>query len=456
MSLLKQIDPSLLSGADEIVGTLRSSGFEALFAGGVVRDLLLGRPVADIDIATSACPEEIEKLFEHTIPIGRDFGVVVVVVNSVNYEVTTFRTDRDYVDGRHPEEVLFSGAEEDALRRDFTVNGLFLDPFTEQVIDLVEGRKDLERRVIKTVGSPSRRFSEDRLRLIRAIRFASELDFQIEEQTLQELKRNAQYIQQVSYERIRDEIVRIVTCPSAHHGLQMLFDTGILEVILPEVAATVGLAQPPEFHPEGDVFSHTVKMLELVKDPTDTLALGILLHDVGKVPTFTVKERIRFDGHAEVGAEMARDICRRFRLPNTKIAQIVDLVKNHLRFIHVREMKESTLKRFLRKENFAEHLELHRLDCLASHGDLSNYDFCTQNLEEYSQEVIRPKPLISGYDLIELGLVPGPIFSEILTAVEDSQLEGRLESRSAALDWVRERWIAKKNGGDSSTSAGRE
>lgn len=442
MELLDRIDPKLRNGALSIVTRLKEQGHQALLAGGVVRDLLLERPVADVDIATSARPDQVQSLFEHTVDVGKEFGVIIVVVDSAPFEVTTFRKDVDYIDGRHPVRVTFSDAREDAMRRDFTVNALFLVPETGEVIDYVRGREDLDLRLIRTVGPAADRFKEDRLRVLRAIRFACQLGFQIEEQTMAALKEFAPLIRQVSWERIRDELLKILCSPEASRGLRLLLETGILEVILPEVAAMEGVEQPPEFHPEGDVFTHTRLMLELADQPSETLALGILLHDVGKPPTFAVKERIRFDGHAEVGAQMAGEICRRLRISREDTKRVEALVKNHLRFIPVRQMRESTLKRFLRQEHFDEHLELHRLDCLASHGDLTNYYFCLEKLKEFEGEKMRPPRLITGNDLIEMGLQPGPRFSEILSAVEDRQLEGELEDREEALSWVRENCLS--------------
>ncbi|MGH9340217.1 MAG: CCA tRNA nucleotidyltransferase [Acidobacteriota bacterium] len=438
MSLLQQIEPSRLSGALQIVKALRERGFKAYFAGGAVRDLLLGRSVADIDIATSAHPDDVEGLFSRTILVGKEFGVVIVVLDSLNYEVTTFRKESSYIDGRHPSEVGFTNAREDARRRDFTVNALFLDPFSEEVVDYVGGREDLEHKLIRTVGEPAQRFEEDKLRILRALRFACQLGFELDEETFEYVRRYAGQLLRVSWERIRDELLKMLASPGPARALDLLSDSGLLTVVLPEVEAMKGVEQPPEFHPEGDVFKHTRLMLELSGGNLDeSLALGILLHDVGKPPTFAVKERIRFDGHAEVGAEMAGAICRRLRLPNDQTEEVVELVKHHLRFIHVQEMRESTLKRFLRMENFDKHLELHRLDCLSSHRDLRAYNFCREKLEQLSQEAIRPDPLIDGYDLIDLGFKPGPVFSEILRAVEDLQLEGKVASRPEALDWVR-------------------
>ena len=363
------------------------------------------------------------------------------MVESNSYEVTTFRKESQYEDGRHPGLVEFTDAQNDVLRRDFTVNALFLNPDDEQIIDYVQGQEDLERKLIRTVGSPDHRFGEDKLRLLRALRLACQLGFEIEAETYRQIQKFAPQLTQVSWERIRDELLKILTGSNPSRGLKLLLDSGILQQILPEAVAMNGVEQPPEFHPEGDVFVHTCLMFELAGKLTDTLALGILMHDIGKPPTFTVKERIRFDGHVEEGARMAEDICRRLRISNDTTEQVVDLVKNHLRFIHVQEMRDSTLKRFLRKENFDEHMELHRLDCLASHGNLSHYDFCREKQKDFSQEQMRPKPLVKGQDLIDLGLTPGPVFSEILGALEDLQLEGRLTSKEESLDWVSGKYL---------------
>ena len=441
MSLQERVDPHLLKGALAILKTLHDQGHDAYFAGGAVRDLLLEKSISEIDIATSASPQEIEQLFPKTIPVGKQFGVIVVVQDTNHYEVTTFRKEADYVDGRHPTRVSFTDARHDVERRDFTVNALFYNPFTEEVIDYLKGREDLERKLIRTVGPPQSRFQEDKLRLLRALRFACQLDFEIEQQTYQQVKEHASQLTQVSWERIRDEVLKILTGPDPSRGLKLMSDSGILEVILPEIAAMQGVQQPPQFHPEGDVFVHTCLMFELSQERSETLALEILLHDVGKPPTFIIKERIRFDGHADLGAKMAEEICQRLRIANQQIEEVVDVVKDHLRFIHVQEMRESTLKRFLRKPNFSDHLELHRLDSLASHGNLSSYHFCQEKLEELSQEAMRPKPLINGHDLIRLGLEPGPLFSEILSAIEDFQLEGKLSSKEETLDWVKKHYL---------------
>ena len=444
MELLESADPGLLRGALTVSRRLEEQGHQAYFAGGAVRDLLLGKAIADIDIATSAAPDVVEDLFPQTVSVGKQFGVIVVVLDQTNYEVTTFRSDSGYADGRHPSRVVFSDARQDALRRDFTINSLFLNPETGEVIDYNRGRDDLERRLIRSVGKPEQTLEEDKLRILRAVRFACQLGFEIEAGTYLHLSRFADQLRRISWERIRDEVLKILTGPDPSRGLKLMFDTGILKTILPEVAVMDGVAQPPQFHPEGDVLEHTRLLFSLSRSRSQTLALAILLHDVGKPPTFTIRERIRFDGHAELGAEMAGTICRRLRLSNEKVDGVVDLVKDHLRFIHVKEMRESTLKRFLRRGNIDDHLELHRLDCLASHGDLSNYDFCCGKLLELSQETLRPARLINGHDLIELGLDPGPLFSEILNSVEDRQLEGSLISKEQALDWVETHYLERR------------
>ncbi len=443
MSPLGPNDSSLFDGALRIVRILREAGHEAYYAGGAVRDLLLDRPVSDIDIATSAEPSQIESLFPATVPVGRQFGVLIVREGDQQYEVATFRRDLGYADGRHPTGVDFSNAREDALRRDFTINALFYDPEAERVLDFVAGRADLKSGIVRTVGDPAQRFAEDKLRLIRAVRFSCELGFSIESSTLRELKARAGQIVQVSSERIRDELLKILTGRGPAEGLELLHETGLLTSFLPEVAAMAGVPQPPEFHPEGDVFVHTCLMFRLAGPLHEALALGILLHDVGKPGTFRVAERIRFDGHAELGATLTDSIGRRLRLPNETIHRVVELVRGHLRFMHVRDMRESTLKRFLRQEHFADHLELHRLDCLASHGDLSNYEFCTAKMAEFSQEVIRPQPLLNGHDLIRAGLEPGPLFSRILTELEDRQLEGEITNREQAWEWLQRTWLAE-------------
>ncbi|MCY3774674.1 MAG: CCA tRNA nucleotidyltransferase [Candidatus Aminicenantes bacterium] len=435
--MLERIEARLREGALHIHDILAAEGFRTYFAGGAVRDLLLNRRFNEIDIATAAPPDVVERLFPRTVGVGREFGVVVAVVGGTSYEIATFRAESGYTDGRHPEHVRFTHARQDALRRDFTVNALFLDPVTGKVIDYTNGRKDLDRGLIRTVRDPLLTFGEDKLRVLRAIRFACQLGFRIDGPTYDGVTRYAYRLSQISRERIRDELLKILCGPAPARGLSLLSDSGVLEEVLPEVFDMHGVMQPPAFHPEGDVFQHTRLMFSLGGNLSPALALAVLLHDVGKPGTFAFGERIRFDGHAELGARMAGDICRRLKLSGARIQRVVGLVKDHLRFMHVQQMRESTLRRFLRTEGFEEHLELHRLDCLASHGDLSNYDFCREKLSELDREALAPPPLINGHDLIALGLKPGPLFSEILKQAEDLQLEGILTARDDALSWVR-------------------
>ena len=440
-TLLQGVDPVLLDGALTIAKRLNEHQYEVYFSGGAVRDLLLGREgISEIDLVTSAPPEEVERLFERTIDVGKQFGVVIVVMDSTQYQVSTFRQESGYLNGRHPTEVSFTDSRHDALRRDFTVNALFLNPFNQEILDYVKGREDLDRKLIRTVGPSARRFNEDKLRILRAVRFACQLGFEIDPETYREVQNFAEKLTEVSWERIREEVLKILTGPAPAGGLRLLLDSGLLRIILPEVATMRGVEQPAEFHPEGDVFEHTCLMFDQAERVDETLALGILLHDVGKPPTFSVKERIRFDGHVKMGVEMAERICRRLRLSNQQTEEVKDLIEHHLHFINVKEMRESTLKRFLRKENIDQHLELHRRDCLASHGDLSSYEFCQNKLKELDKEAMRPQPLINGDDLIRQGFKPGPLFSEILTTVEDLQLEGKLTSKEQVLEWVMKKY----------------
>lgn len=423
--------------ATEVVRRLRAAGYEAYFVGGCVRDLLLGRQPSDYDVATNAAPDAVTKLFPQTVTVGARFGVVLVLLDAHQVEVATFRSDHGYKDGRHPEAVRFAQtAEADVRRRDFTINGLLYDPLTEQTLDFVGGSEDLRRGIIRTIGDPQERFAEDKLRMLRAIRFAARFGYTIEPETFAAIQQSHAGIAQVSKERIRDELVRMLTEGRARPALELLDASGLLEVILPEVARMKGVAQPPEFHPEGDVWVHTLLMLEKMEQPSVTLALGVLLHDVGKPPTFRLADRIRFDEHTDVGAAMAEEICRRLRFSNQEIERVVALVRHHLRFKDAPKMRPSKLKRFLTMDGFAEHLELHRLDCLASHGDLSNYEFIKNVLETLPAEEIRPPRLLTGDDLIEMGYAPSPLFSEILTAVEEAQLEGELNTPDEARAFV--------------------
>jgi poly(A) polymerase len=441
--------------ATTIVQTLRQRGFQAYLVGGCVRDLLLGREPKDYDVATNATPAQVMDVFPETYAVGAQFGVVLVPApdreaasadraelssKSHALEVATFRSDIGYSDGRHPDEVRFSlDPREDVARRDFTVNGMLLDPVSGEVLDFVGGRKDLAAGIIRTIGDPEQRFSEDKLRMLRAVRFAARFDYSIEPATFVAMQKLASQVQVVSRERVRDELTRMLIEGQARRAYVLLDESGLLKPVLPEISAMKGVEQPAEFHPEGDVFVHTLLLLENLPNPCPlTLAWGALLHDVGKPPTFRVApDRIRFDNHVEVGVKMAEEICRRLRFSNDETEQILALVDNHMRFGHVSRMKESTLKKFLRMPAFDEHLALHRADCLASHRNLSTYKFIEQKRSEIPVEKMRPAPLVTGDDLIAAGHVPGPRFREILSAVEDAQLEGRLPSRDAALDFVR-------------------
>jgi poly(A) polymerase len=427
--------------ATEIVRRLRSEGFRAYLVEGCVRDLVMGREPKDYDVATDATPPQVVKVFPDALTVGAQFGVVIVPSEAGNVEVATFRSDGPYADRRHPREVRYAHTpQEDVRRRDFTINGLLYDPSSDQVLDFVGGQADIRARRLRTIGDPLERFNEDHLRMIRAVRFAATFDFKIEPAVLAAIRRLAAQIREVSAERLRDEIVKILTEGPARRGFELLDESGLLEQVLPEIKRLQGVQQPPEFHPEGDVWIHTQLMLEGLRQPTPTLALGVLLHDVGKPPTFAIRERIRFDNHVEVGAKMAEEICGRMRLSAREVERVVELVRHHLRFKDFPRMKRSTQLRFLRLNGFREHLELHRLDCLASHGDLTNYEMARKMLEETPKELIKPPPLVNGNDLIAHGHPPGPIFKQILRAVEDAQLEGRIHSRTDALRFVEEQF----------------
>jgi poly(A) polymerase len=441
--------------AASIVQTLRQRGFQAYLVGGCVRDLLLNREPKDYDVTTNATPEQVMNIFPETYAVGAQFGVVLVPLPEKDFasnvstagashpravEVATFRSDLGYSDGRHPDEVRFSqDPREDVARRDFTINCMLLDPVSGEVLDFVGGRKDLKDGIIRTIGDPELRLGEDKLRMLRAVRFAARFEYAIEPATFAAMLRLAEQIQLVSRERVRDELTRMLTEGRARRAFLLLDESGLLAPVLPELSAMKGVQQPPEFHPEGDVFVHTLLLLENLPQPcAPTLAWGALLHDVGKPPTFRVApDRIRFDNHVEVGVKMAEEICRRLRFSGDDTAQILALVANHMRFTHATRMSESTMKKFLRMPAFDEHLALHRADCLASHGDLSTYEFVRQKRDEIPPSTMRPTPLVTGDDLIAAGHAPGPKFREILGAVEDAQLEGRLSSRDAALEFVR-------------------
>jgi len=447
--------PETKRRAAEIVSTLRKQGHQAYLAGGCVRDLLLSRKPADYDVATDATPQQVMQIFPQTYAVGEQFGVVLVPQSEASgatgvparpserservVEVATFRSDAGYSDGRHPDEVRFTkDPREDVQRRDFTINGMMLDPTTNEVLDFVGGRDDLKAGIIRAIGDPERRFTEDKLRMLRAVRFAARFDYKIDPATRAAIQRLAPKIHQVSCERVREELTKMLTEGQARRAFELLDTSGLLREVLPEIAAMKGVEQPPQYHPEGDVFVHTLLLLEkLPAGASKTLAWGALLHDVGKPPTFRIApDRIRFDGHVEVGVKMAAEILRRLRFSNHETDLILALVDNHMRFGAVQRMKQSTLKKFLRLPAFEEHLELHRIDCLSSHGQLDAYEYTQEQLRSLPPEAIRPAPLITGRDLIEAGYEPGPRFKQVLTAVEDAQLEGRLASRDAAMAYV--------------------
>jgi poly(A) polymerase len=421
-----------------VVQRLRQEGYQAFFAGGCVRDMLLKKMPQDYDITTNAKPEEIQRVFPKTIPVGAQFGVILVLIDGQPFEVASFRYDGAYLDGRHPSHVRYGSLEEDIRRRDFTINGMVYDPIDDRVIDLVEGRKDLDLGVIRAIGEPRARFEEDRLRMIRAVRFAASLGFEIEPATFAAVRELGATIVQIAWERIGDEVTRILTEGGARRGFELLDQSGLLTVLLPEITALKGTPQSPDYHPEGDVFTHTLLLLSRLESPSETLAYGCLLHDVAKPACFRQEaERITFYGHTETGAAMAEEILKRLKRPRAVWERVAYLVRNHLRHVQAPQMRLSTLKRFLREEGIDELLELVRIDALSSNGDLQYYRFCKERLAELDQEVIRPPPLVRGDDLIALGFTPGPIFADILRQVEDQQLGGELKSREEALDWVR-------------------
>jgi poly(A) polymerase len=438
--------------ATNIVRELRARGFQAYFAGGCVRDMLLGLAPADYDVATDATPQQVMRIFPETYAVGAHFGVVLVPIpddapregwpsdHAHAVEVATFRSDGAYSDGRHPDEVRYSQRpEDDVQRRDFAINGMMMDPLdADRVLDFVGGREDLKAHVIRAIGEPERRFTEDKLRMLRAVRFAARFHYEIEPATFAAIQKLAPQIHQVSRERVLQELTKMLTEGSARRAFELLDATGLLHEALPEIERMRGVEQPPQYHPEGDVWVHTLLLLEkLPAGVSRTLAWGALLHDVGKPPTFrNAPDRIRFDGHVEVGVRMAEEIARRLHFSNSDTEQIAALVANHMRFADVEKMKESTLKRFLRLPRFDEHVELHRMDCLSSHGSLTLYEFVRDRLEHTPEEQMRPTPLIKGGDLIEIGYSPGPEFKAILSAVEDAQLEGSLHTREEAVSFV--------------------
>lgn len=428
--------------ANSICDTLRRSGYQALLVGGCVRDLLLGREPADYDVTTDAMPEQVMTLFPESVAVGAQYGVILIPRDGLKVEVATFRSDVGYSDGRHPDHVVYSKTpQEDVQRRDFTINGLLMRHDTGEVLDFVGGQADLKARVIRAIGEPDRRFEEDKLRMMRAVRFAARFGFEIEAQTFRSIRRHVAEIHHVSAERLREELTKMLTEGAARRAFELLDETWLLQQVLPEIGAMKGVEQPPQFHPEGDVWIHTRLMLEgLPAGVSPTLAWGVLLHDVGKPPTFQsaseTGDRIRFNNHVEVGVRMAEAICERFRFSNEDTAQILALVDNHMKFGAVEEMRTSTLKKFVRLARFEEHLSLHRLDCLSSHRHLESYEFVRRFLELTPPEQVRPERLLNGDDLQAMGFRPSPLFSKILQALEDAQLEGQIKTPEEAKEYV--------------------
>jgi poly(A) polymerase len=438
----KELSP-MEKTAREIVARLRGQGSVAYFAGGCVRDLVRGEAPKDIDIATDARPGLVQNIFHRTYAVGAHFGVIVVLENGFQFEVATFRSDGAYLDHRRPAEVHFSTPEEDAARRDFTINGMFFDPLANEVIDFVGGRVDLEAKLVRAIGDPAQRFGEDRLRMLRAIRFATVLNYKIDNQTWDALVANAATINQISAERIREELVRIFLSPNRVRGWDLLDESGLLRAILPEIEPMKGCLQPEQFHPEGDVFTHTRLMLKLLPAEVSVpLVFSVILHDIAKPKTAQVDEtgRIRFNAHDRIGAEMTEQIMERLRFSRAEIDATAEMVRQHMVFKDVPKMRVAKLKRFMARPTFAEELELHRVDCASSHQMLENYDFLVGKGEEFANEPIIPPPLVRGDDLIALGLKPGPKFGEILEAVETRQLEGMLRDRDQALAWVKKEY----------------
>jgi poly(A) polymerase len=429
---------------------LKQSGHEAYFVGGCVRDFILKKDSGDFDIVTSAPPDKVIELFSNTVTIGAKFGVVAVISENHPYEVATFRSDDTYEDGRHPSRVRFSSAKEDVLRRDFTINGLLMNPDTNEVIDYVRGRSDIDKKIIRTIGEPDSRFNEDFLRMLRAIRFAANLGFKIEPATKKAIARNASKINQISTERIREELNKILTRGGSRAGFELMMETNILKEILHEVDKLKNVEQPPLFHPEGDVLQHTLKMLELlpqngVNDKNICLAWGALLHDIGKTITRSEDEKgVHFYGHVQKGEDMADAIMQRLRFSRAQKETVLNLINQHMVFMNVQKMRPGRLKRFLRMADFDLHLELHRLDCVASHGILDNYEFCRNQLQILNLDDLHPPRLLTGNDLIDMGFTLGKIIGEILLALEEEQLEGRIKTSAEAKDFVHTNWKMKQ------------
>ena len=428
--------------ASQIVKKLTQAGFLAYFAGGCVRDLMMNQPAKDYDIATTASPDQVISLFDKTVTVGKQFGVIIVIMGERQFEIATFRREGSYLDGRHPKKVSFTSPEEDAKRRDFTINGLFFDPVKQEVIDYVRGKEDIRAKLIRTIGNPEERFEEDRLRMLRAIRFAANLGFKIESKTWDTIKHLKNKIHSVSQERIRDELVKMFTRPNAGLGLELLSQSGLLAEVLPEVEAMKGVEQPPEYHPEGDVFIHTKMLMDQLNQPSVVLAFGALLHDVGKPTTYSDEGgKIHFYNHPHVGVQIAEKLLTRLRFSNREITDILSCVENHMKFANVKEMRVGKLKQFVARENFDTELMLHKIDCLASHGKLELYQFLQEKVNEYKTEEIKPKPILNGDDLIHLGIKAGPIMKEILEEAYSLQLEHKIKTKPEAIDWLRKNYL---------------
>lgn len=423
-----------------IASRLKECGHIAYLAGGCVRDSLMNVEAKDFDIATTATPDIVGSIFQKTVPVGKQYGVVLVIEDKHQFEVATFRSEEKYLDGRHPTAVHFCSPEEDAKRRDFTINGLFYDPFTKRVLDFVNGRNDIERRIIRAIGDPRQRFEEDKLRLLRAVRFAANLGFEIEDETWRAIYEKGQTITQTSPERIRDELKKMFTRSRAGRGLELLSDSGLLKIILPEIEAMKGVEQPEQFHPEGDAFKHTQLLLDQLINPSEILAFAALFHDVGKPSTFVVRKgRKTFYEHAPIGARMTEEIMRRLRFSNDEIEAVTSCVENHMKFADVQRMRVGKLKKLISRQTFKDELELHRIDCQASHGILDNYYYLQDKMKEFAAENLKPQPFVTGHDLIALGMKPGPRMKPILEEAYELQLEGQFKDSEQALDWLKKK-----------------
>jgi putative nucleotidyltransferase with HDIG domain len=440
--MIASILPNKYTAAIKICTKLLQNGYEALFAGGIVRDMLMEKNTSDdIDIATNAKPSAITELFPHTIPVGAQFGVIIVVEDGLPFEVATFRCDFGTTDGRHPSEIAYTDAKNDAMRRDFTINGLFFNPFSHEVIDYVNGRNDISAGIIRAIGEPEQRFQEDYLRMLRAVRFAARFNFQIDEATWQALCKHAEKIREISVERIFSELNKMLCSSHQRRALNLLDQSGLLPIILPEVAALKGVEQPKQFHPEGDVFAHVKKAMGLLGDnPLSVLAWSTLLHDIGKPVTKSETDRIRFNSHDQVGMKMAQQLLKRFHTSNIFIDEVTTCIANHMNFMQVQKMRLGTLKKFLSRSTIDIELELHRIDCMASHGNCENYHFLKEQLKNIKTAMLKPEPYIHGRDLIALGFKPGPKIGEILSLIYDLQLEEEITTKEEALRIVMDKF----------------